>query len=663
MKRIVLQISFMLLCILTIAQVPESFNYQAIPRNGSGGTYPDQAVKLRISILSGSPTGISLYCETFAQTTTSLGLLNLQIGTGTIVSGSFPTIDWSIGSYYLKVEIDPAGGTAYVVMGTTQLLSVPYAMHAKTVASYTETDPYFSVWDKSTGININSSQVTDLQSSVTNNTAVQANTAKISYPSADATKVANLSGTNTGDETSATIKTKLGITTLSGSNTGDQSLESVLTQGADAGNNKILNVNQQGIGTATPDVSSALEINSTSQGLLLPRMTVTERNAILSPAIGLLIYNTTTDCFNYYYGNGWMVLGGEPTLWYADVDGDSYGDANSSKLSCPHPAGYISNSTDCNDSDNSIWRSAVLFVDADADGYNSGTEMKCYGANVPAGYSLTTLGTDCNDANANIHPNATELCNGLDDDCDGSVDEGPATSTCPGKPNATANCSGGTCTYTCNAGFLNCNGTWVDGCEFLACPGDPYRVTGFEFSNHTETSFKISWIPAGCASGYRITVSGNHEGTSIVPGYNKLDIGNTTNYTITGLNPGSTYYLIVQIYNCSGPNGLWTTLNIETTTTCGIGTKPITSISQNSASSGGTLYAYSENIITAKGVCWSTHTTPTLADNLTNLGSGIGNFTSVLTGLLPGTKYYVRAYYTGVNGTFYGEELSFTTNP
>jgi uncharacterized protein (TIGR02145 family) len=143
MKRIALSIIFVSLCIYSIAQVPESFNYQAIPRNSSGGSYPDQPMRIRINILSGSPTGSSVYCETFAQTTTSIGMLNLQIGKGTFVSGSFTTINWGANSFYLKIEIDPSGGIAYVEMGTTQLLSVPYAMQAKTAANYTETDPVF----------------------------------------------------------------------------------------------------------------------------------------------------------------------------------------------------------------------------------------------------------------------------------------------------------------------------------------------------------------------------------------------------------------------------------------------------------------------------------------------------------------------------------------
>jgi uncharacterized protein (TIGR02145 family) len=101
MKKILLLFSVSGVCILTIAQVPESFNYQEIPRNASGVTYPDQSINVSISILSGSPASSSVYTETFNATTTNLGLLNLQIGKGTPVSGSFTTIDWASNSFYL----------------------------------------------------------------------------------------------------------------------------------------------------------------------------------------------------------------------------------------------------------------------------------------------------------------------------------------------------------------------------------------------------------------------------------------------------------------------------------------------------------------------------------------------------------------------------------
>jgi hypothetical protein len=224
MKKVYTFFFAVLATAIGFAQIPQKMSYQAVIRNSSGQLLTNQAIGMRISILQGSATGTAVYVETQTPTTNANGLASLEIGGGIAVTGTFATIDWSTGTYFIKTETDPLGGTSYTITGTSQLLSVPYALHAKTVASYPETDPIFIAWNKTTGISITASQVTDFQSSVTNNAAVLLNTAKNSYPTADQTKLAAITGTNTGDETTATIKTKLGITTLSGSNTGDQTL-------------------------------------------------------------------------------------------------------------------------------------------------------------------------------------------------------------------------------------------------------------------------------------------------------------------------------------------------------------------------------------------------------------------------------------------------------
>ncbi|GAJ21549.1 unnamed protein product, partial [marine sediment metagenome] len=121
-----------------MAQTPQSFKYQAVARDASGEVIADQAVGMQISILQGSTSGTAVYVETFTPTTNEFGLINLNIGTGTVVSGDFTTIDWSSDTYFVKVEMDMTGGTTYEEYGTSQLLSVPYALHAKTVKSITE---------------------------------------------------------------------------------------------------------------------------------------------------------------------------------------------------------------------------------------------------------------------------------------------------------------------------------------------------------------------------------------------------------------------------------------------------------------------------------------------------------------------------------------------
>ncbi|MBI5217535.1 MAG: hypothetical protein HY958_01220, partial [Bacteroidia bacterium] len=112
------------------SQAPQAFNYQAIVRNTSGAVIQNQNVSLRISLLQDSVTGIPVFVEEHAATTNTFGLVNLKIGNGAVVSGIFAAINWSAGSYFIKIELDATGGSAFTEMGVSQLLSVPYALYA-----------------------------------------------------------------------------------------------------------------------------------------------------------------------------------------------------------------------------------------------------------------------------------------------------------------------------------------------------------------------------------------------------------------------------------------------------------------------------------------------------------------------------------------------------
>ncbi|WP_264558269.1 hypothetical protein [Flavobacterium sp. N2270] len=134
MKKIYTIVATVLLSISVFAQAPEKMSYQAVVRDGSNNLVVSTVVGMQISILQGSSTGTAVYVETQTPTTNANGLASLEIGSGTLVSGSFSTIDWSTGNYYIKTEVDPTGGTAYTITGASQLLSVPYAMYAKSTA-------------------------------------------------------------------------------------------------------------------------------------------------------------------------------------------------------------------------------------------------------------------------------------------------------------------------------------------------------------------------------------------------------------------------------------------------------------------------------------------------------------------------------------------------
>lgn len=138
MKKLYTILAAILLTATTFAQTPEKMSYQAIVRDSGDNLVTSQPVGMRISILQGAT---AVYVETQTPTTNVNGLVTLEIGgsSATVVSGTFITIDWSTGTYFVKTETDPTGSTTYTITGTSQLMSVPYALYAKTVAEKTYT--------------------------------------------------------------------------------------------------------------------------------------------------------------------------------------------------------------------------------------------------------------------------------------------------------------------------------------------------------------------------------------------------------------------------------------------------------------------------------------------------------------------------------------------
>jgi hypothetical protein len=140
---------FLLLTLIANAQTPpNAFNYSAVANNTAGLPIASTTIGIQTTILKSSPTGVSQYSENHIVNTDNYGVFNLVIGAGAVQNGSMATIDWSNDNYFLKVAMDAAGGTNFTNMGTTQLVSVPYALYAKSTGSLIggiiEADPIFS---------------------------------------------------------------------------------------------------------------------------------------------------------------------------------------------------------------------------------------------------------------------------------------------------------------------------------------------------------------------------------------------------------------------------------------------------------------------------------------------------------------------------------------
>lgn len=135
MKKIITLLVVLLFASNISAQAPQKMNYQAVVRNASNALITNTNIRMRISVLQGTATGTAVYVETQTTTTNANGLVTLEIGAGTVVSGTFASISWGTNTYFIKTETDPTGGTNYTIVGTSQFLSVPYALFASNSGS------------------------------------------------------------------------------------------------------------------------------------------------------------------------------------------------------------------------------------------------------------------------------------------------------------------------------------------------------------------------------------------------------------------------------------------------------------------------------------------------------------------------------------------------
>ena len=157
MKHYLLALVTFLCTTIALAQAPNKMSFQTVVRNSLGKLVVNKSIGVRLSILKTSSTGTAVYVETHSKTSNVNGLLTLEVGTGTVTTGTFATINWAQGPYFLKTEMDVNGGTNYTITGVTEFVSVPYAKMSDATKTLTNGINYGDMcfWNGTTWVPLN----------------------------------------------------------------------------------------------------------------------------------------------------------------------------------------------------------------------------------------------------------------------------------------------------------------------------------------------------------------------------------------------------------------------------------------------------------------------------------------------------------------------------
>ena len=267
-----------------MAQSPYKMSYQSVIRDTEGELISDAPVGLRISLHKQAPDGETVYAETHMQSTNANGLISLQIGSGTVLMGSIETIDWEAGPYFIVTEADPDGGADYSIFGSSELLSVPYALYA---ANGGVTGP-------------------------------QGPQGEVGPQGPEGPQGPQGPQGEPGPQGEMGEKGEKGETGLQGiqgpkgepGEVGGENTQVIFNDNGEGGGDPQFlydkETNHLALGSDQVNPNAALEITSTDGALILPRMTTVQRNA-LTPSEGMLIYNTDLQKFQGYVGDSGVV--------------------------------------------------------------------------------------------------------------------------------------------------------------------------------------------------------------------------------------------------------------------------------------------------------------------------------------------------------------------
>jgi uncharacterized protein (TIGR02145 family) len=698
----------LIITLITFAQAPQGFNYQATVRNSTGALIVNQNVFFKFNLMLNSVSSLPVFSETHMTPTDDLGQVNLVIGTGTATTGTFSSINWGSGNYYLGIELNT--GSGYVAMGTTQLLSVPYALYANSSGNaQTPTPNLASVLAVNNGANnlkiTNLAEPTTAQDAATKNYVDNASTGNTILADGSIF-IGNASNTATAVALSGDVTiSNTGVATIS-----DNAVSTSNITDANITNSKLdkANIPLSGFGAATADVNLG-----TKKITNLANPTEIQ-DAATKQYVDSKIPNGTNIGDNLTWnGTNWVVSSANTTAqlpqlttttatgitpFAATSGGTITGDGGFSIISkgvawstSPNPT--INDNFTNNGSGATSFQSILTNLLPGTSYYYRAYATNTMGTGYGMSFSLTTPGLATVTTTEIMQINSNSATSGGNITSDGganitargvcwSTSPNPSvdlvTKTVDGSGNGifTSNLTGLTAgtTYYVKSYATNAAGTaYGNEWSFDTAAVLP-TITTTEITLITSTSANSGGTITNNGGGI-ITASGIVWGTTTNPTLT-TNIGITTDGTLigtfisnlTGLIPGTTYYVRSYATNSAG-TGYGNQITFSALPV--LATLTTTEISQllfNSAVSGGNITSSGGTAITARGVCWSTSPSPTVdLTTKTINGSGSGIFSSSITQLNPATTYYVRAYATNSVGTSYGDQISFvsqnTNNP
>jgi hypothetical protein len=605
------------------AGAPNGINYQAVIRKSDGTLVSNTPIAVRASIRQTTATGTVIFSERHNVTTDQWGLVNFVIGTGTFLSGNpFANISWGNGPYFLDLGVAFSGlpnPTIYMPYGTQQMMSVPFALYAKSSGNLLNQWSYGPVAPLNNAGNMGDYYLDTSTGNVYNktNSTTWVLITNITGPQG-AAGPQGLAGTSgaTG-ATGATGPAGVAGPTGPAGATGPIGLTGA--QGATGP--------QGSVGATGPQGNPGTNGNTMLNGMTAP-LAATGVNG------------------DYYINSVTHELFGPKTngVWPAGIS--LVGPMGPSGASGPTGATGPAGLAGTNGTNGTNGLDALVKTTAEP-----------AGANCVAGGTKVETGLDANNNGvldlAEINAaQTTYVCNGAG----GAIPNGNAQ---------------GQMLYWNGSAWVNL-APGITGQTLTFCYNAPQwgpclpQVTTNVVSNilgYTATS-GVNIIANG---GNAITSSGIC--WSINPNPTLLDsinangnLNGNTSLNLINLSPGTTYYVRAYATNAGGTaygNQLVFTTGAALPT---LSTLNASNITFNSAIVGGNVTNDGGAPVTQRGVCWSTNQNPTLANNNLIIGSGLGSFNDTITGLSGNTTYYVRAFATNSSGTAYGNQISFTTS-